>query len=144
METNPITIKPKTASHVEELFSWGPLPYYSPPGCPFPIKYLALSARMSPWTIHFRVLDESPVSSPGRSPPSCNKWRVWRGLFFTATDTLTTWGYSGASLPANSGDTGSTPGSGRYPGGGNGNHSSILTWEIPWMEGPGGLQSMGW
>ena len=22
-------------------------------------------------------------------------------------------------------------------------HSSILTWEIPWTEGPGGLQSMG-
>ena len=23
-------------------------------------------------------------------------------------------------------------------------HSSILTWEIPWTEDPGGLQSMGW
>ena len=23
-------------------------------------------------------------------------------------------------------------------------HSSILAWEIPWTEGPGGLQSMGW
>ena len=22
-------------------------------------------------------------------------------------------------------------------------HSSILTWKIPWTEGPGGLQSMG-
>ena len=22
-------------------------------------------------------------------------------------------------------------------------HSSILTWEIPWIEKPGGLQSMG-
>ena len=22
-------------------------------------------------------------------------------------------------------------------------HSSILTWEIPWTEAPGGLQSMG-
>ena len=22
-------------------------------------------------------------------------------------------------------------------------HSSILVWEIPWTEGPGGLQSMG-
>ena len=22
-------------------------------------------------------------------------------------------------------------------------HSSILTWRIPWTEGPGGLQSMG-
>ena len=23
-------------------------------------------------------------------------------------------------------------------------HASILAWEIPWTEGPGGLQSMGW
>ena len=23
-------------------------------------------------------------------------------------------------------------------------HSSVLAWEIPWMEEPGGLQSMGW
>ena len=27
---------------------------------------------MSPQTIHFRVLDKSPVSGPGRGPPSCN------------------------------------------------------------------------
>ena len=24
-----------------------------------------------------RVLDKSPVSGPGRGPPSCNKWRLW-------------------------------------------------------------------
>ena len=72
-ETNPISIKPKTASHVTELFSWVPLPYCSPPGCPFPIKSLALSAHVSPQTIHFRELDKSQVSGPGRSPPSCNK-----------------------------------------------------------------------
>ena len=60
-ETNPITIKPETASHVTELFSWVPLPYCSPPGCPFPIKSLALSADASPWIIHFWVLDKSPV-----------------------------------------------------------------------------------
>ena len=71
-ETNPITIKPKTASHVAELFSWVPLPYCSPPGCPFPIKSLALSAHVSSWTIHFRVLDKSPVSGPGRGPTFCN------------------------------------------------------------------------
>ena len=67
-ETNPITVKPKTASHVTKLFSWVPLPYCSPPGCPFPIKSLALSADVFPWTIHFRVL----VSGPGRGPLSCN------------------------------------------------------------------------
>ena len=31
-------------------FSWVPLPYCSPPGCPFPIKSLALSAHVSPRT----------------------------------------------------------------------------------------------
>ena len=41
------------------------------------------------------------------------------------------------------GAVGSIPGSGRSPGGGNGNHSNILAWKIPWMEEPGGLQSTG-
>ena len=56
-------------------------------------------------------------------------------------------GFSGGSgvknPPANAQDTGSIPGSGRSPGEGNGTHSSILVWEIPWTEQPGGLQSMG-
>ena len=43
--------------------------------------------------------------------------------------------------PINAGDLGSTPGSGRYRGERNG-YSSILAWEIPWTEEPGGLQSM--
>ena len=39
---------------------------------------------------------------------------------------------------------GSLPGSGRFPGVGNGNpFPSILAWEIPWIEEPGVLQSMG-
>ena len=49
-------------------------------------------------------------------------------------------------LPANAGDTrdsGLIPGSGRAPGGEMATHSSILAWEIPWTEQPGGLQSMG-
>ena len=39
-------------------------------------------------------------------------------------------------------ETGSIPGVTRSPGGGTGNHSIMLTWEIPWTEEPGGLQSM--
>ena len=42
----------------------------------------------------------------------------------------------------NAGDLGSIPGPGRSPGGGNCNQSSILAWEMPWMEEPGGLESM--
>ena len=50
------------------------------------------------------------------------------------------------NLPANEVDTGhqgSISGSGRSPRGGNGNHSSILAWKIPWTEEPGRPQSMG-
>ena len=47
------------------------------------------------------------------------------------------------NLPANAGDTGLIPGLGRFPRGGNGNHSSILAKIIPWTEEPGGLQFMG-
>ena len=46
---------------------------------------------------------------------------------------------------ANTGDArdlGSIPGSGRSPGGGRGNHFSILASRLPWTEEPGGLQSM--
>ena len=44
--------------------------------------------------------------------------------------------------PTNAGDSGSIPGSGKSPGEGNGTHSSILVWEIPWTEKPDELQSM--
>ena len=48
------------------------------------------------------------------------------------------------NLPANSGDAGFIPGSGRSPGGGNGNPLQYtFPWTIPWTEEPGGLQSMG-
>ena len=48
--------------------------------------------------------------------------------------------------PASAGDlrdVGLIPGLGRSSGEGNGNPLSILAWEIPWTEEPGGLQSMG-
>ena len=47
------------------------------------------------------------------------------------------------NLPANEGDAGLVPGSGRSPGRGNSYHSCIHAWRIPWTEDPGGLQSMG-
>ena len=39
-------------------------------------------------------------------------------------------------------DPGLIPGSGRSPGEGNGDHSSILAWRTPWAEEPGGLRSV--
>ena len=62
-------------------------------------------------------------------------------------------GFPGGSvvknLPANAGDAGLIPGSGRSLGQEDPleelmtTHSSILAWEIPWTEELGGLQSMG-
>ena len=53
----------------------------------------------------------------------------------------------GKNPPANAGDvrdTGSIPGSGRSPGGGNkATHSSILAWKIPRTEEPGRPQFLG-
>ena len=45
--------------------------------------------------------------------------------------------------PANAGDVDLIRESGRFPGEEMATHSSILAWEIPWIEEPGGLQSMG-
>ena len=45
------------------------------------------------------------------------------------------------NTPANAGDVGLIPGSGRSPGGGHGNPLQYSSWEIPWTEEPGGLQS---
>ena len=39
-------------------------------------------------------------------------------------------------------DMGLISGLGRAPGEGNATHSSVLAWRIPWIEEPGGLQSM--
>ena len=50
------------------------------------------------------------------------------------------------NLPANAGDIRDADlitGSGGSPGGGHGNHSSILAWRIPWKEETGRTQSMG-
>ena len=47
------------------------------------------------------------------------------------------------NLPANAGDVGSIPGSGRSPEEEIATHSCIIAWEIPWTEELGELQSMG-
>ena len=49
----------------------------------------------------------------------------------------------GREYICNARGVGSIPGLGRSLGGGNGDHSTILAWEIPWREEPGGLQSIG-
>ena len=131
-------------SYLTEQFSWVPLPYCSPPGCPFPIKSLALSVHVSPRTIHFRVLDKSPVSGPGRGPPSCNRsiLKVVKGCtdFVIVFQSLshvqffaTPWtAASQASLSFTiSWNLLRLPTPVSLPG------------KIPWTEEPGGMQSTG-
>ena len=52
-------------------------------------------------------------------------------------------GSDGKASVYNKGDLGSTPGSGRSPGEGNGNPLQYYCLEILWTEEPGGLLSMG-
>ena len=52
-------------------------------------------------------------------------------------------GKESACSAENTGDVGSIPEWERSPGEGNGNSFSVLAWKIPWIEEPGGLQSIG-
>ena len=47
------------------------------------------------------------------------------------------------NTPVNAGDACLIPGSGRFPGEGNGNPFQYSCLRIPWTEEPGRLQSMG-
>ena len=85
---NSTTINSETTSHVAEKFSWVPLPYCPLPGHPLPINSLTLSACMSPWTIHFWVLDRNPISGRGRGPPSDNTSTVFMLSFAHGRDEL--------------------------------------------------------
>ena len=67
-ENNPITVKPKTASHVAEQFSWVPLHYCSLPGRTFPIKFLALWARVSLGN-SFLSVRKDPTFGPWKGVP---------------------------------------------------------------------------
>ena len=62
-------------------------------------------------------------------------------LKLTSKELVSNLGFPGGSLaknsPVSAGDMGSVPESGRFPGEGNGSHSSILAWESPWTEEPG-------
>ena len=82
---------------------------------------------------------------PGRFSASCmNRFCKYPG---TKSHIRTSWlghprGLRGKEFAASEGEAGSIPGSGRPPGGGHGQHPSILAWRVPCTEEPGGLQSM--
>ena len=76
------------------------------------------------------------VSKPFFSPS--RTWLIFHILFFGFH-----WWLSSKESACQAGDAGSISGSGRSPGEGNGTHSNILAWEIPWTEEPDRLQSTG-
>ena len=101
-------------------------------------------------------------ASPVQTPSICLPWyyhmsskrkgfRQYSSLIGDISNTF--WGSQVVLViknpPANAGDgrhMDSIPGSGRTPGGENGNPllgSGILAWRIPWTEEPGRLQSIG-
>ena len=73
---------------------------------------------------------------------------LWEGV--TAVQVKRPWlctsfpgGSDGKESACNAGDPGSTPGSGRSPGEGNGNPSGVLAWKIPWTEESVGYSPWG-
>ena len=65
-----------------------------------------------------------------------------RGVIFTASSPLPGDSVVKNLSACNAGDVHSIPGMGRTLEKEMAVHSSILAWEIPWTEEPGGLQSM--
>ena len=67
----------------------------------------------------------------------------WSTTYLRSRLTLHQWdsfgGSDGKESTCNVGDQSLIPGSGRSPGEGNCNSSSILVWKIPCVEEPGGL-----
>ena len=82
-----------------------------------------------------------PCSPPGDLPnseiePTSPVSPALADGFFTTVPAI-------RNLPANAGDVGSIPGSGRFPGGGNGNPFQYSCLENPMNRGVCRLQSMG-
>ena len=68
---------------------------------------------------------------------------IWNfSVYIMQKPSIQNFGLDGKESACNMGDLCLTPGLGRSPEGGHGNHSSILAWRIPWTEEPGRLQSM--
>ena len=69
LETNPITVKPETASHAAEQLSWVPLPSCSPLECPFPVNFSLLCQHTCLLEQFLSVRQEPPL-------------RPWKGPVF--------------------------------------------------------------
>ena len=94
-----LSINLKTVSQVAEESSWVPLACYSPPRHPFSIKSPVVSVHVSPQTIHFWVLDKSPLSCPRRSPSSCKRiFKCWKPFHIKKKNSMYEWKHLSADL----------------------------------------------
>ena len=85
------------------------------------------------WTLKTLISTLSVMSFPN----------MWTLIYATSVFPDSSAGKESACNAGDTGDSGPIPGLERSPGGGMAAHSSILPWEIPCAEEPGGLQSMG-
>ena len=73
--------------------------FCSPPGHLIPICLFLSLACVSPWTIHFRVLDKNLLVGPGvRQEPACGPWKGFPSLQHRRVN---------SELPSHSGFSGS-------------------------------------
>ena len=114
----------------------------------FPIQGLTLHLLHCRQILHHLSHQGSPTLWQHHSFLECYHSGNWgkktcdpAGLFLTTALGQTSFpgGSAVKNPPANAGDAGSIPGSGRSPGGGNGNPVQYLAWRIPWTEESGGL-----
>ena len=139
------------------LLSWAPiavltwdvshqlLPCFDP-HVPVCLEYLSFSCCLMP------LFNSVPLSTPSRvflhhqtnwQPHPVDLTRPTPGLHTVHKPSGLPGGASGNELSCqcrrHKKPLGLVPGSGRSPGGGMANHSSILAWKIPWTKEPGGL-----
>ena len=76
LETNPITIKPETASYVAEQFSWVPLPYCSP-RVPFPSKISCFVSTYVSLDNSFPSVRQEPSFGPCKCSLFLQQWGQW-------------------------------------------------------------------
>ena len=109
---------------------WSGLPFPSPGDLPYP----GIEPRSA--------LQADSLATELQGKPDTNIYLVFIVVHRIGASSLAQLVKNPPTSSGDTGDTGLIPGLGRSPGGGNATHSSILAWEIPRTEEPGGLQSM--
>ena len=102
---------------------------------------------LCPWIFQAKILEWVVMLSSRGSFQT----RDWTPIFcssciacgFLTTEPQAFWSRSGKESICQAGEAGLIPGLVRFPGDGNGTHSTVLAWQIPWTEEPGALQSFG-